>query len=132
PHLLPVPRGTGTSAIGRFGTLTPPVAARYRATQRPRPPDARPRPIPVVMVRVSSDPRMLDHATPVGHPESRERLAAVLRRLSKTSVRDACPSGVVREATDEELGRVHDLAYITSLARFEEIGGGRIEADTWL
>ncbi|QDV32693.1 histone deacetylase family protein [Tautonia plasticadhaerens] len=86
----------------------------------------------MVMVRLSSDSRMLDHAPPIGHPESPERLATVIRHLERTSLRDACPSGTVREATDEELFRVHDVGYVDSLSRFESVGGGRIESDTWL
>ncbi|RUL89031.1 histone deacetylase family protein [Tautonia sociabilis] len=86
----------------------------------------------MAMVRFFSDPRMLDHAPPIGHPERPERLASVLRHLERSTVRSACATGTVREATDEELSRVHEVEYIDSLRRFEREGGGRIEADTWL
>lgn len=86
----------------------------------------------MVMVRFFSDPRMLDHRPPVGHPERPERLETVLRHLERTTVRAACPSGIVREATDEELLRIHSPEYLRSLESMAVEGGGRIEADTWL
>src|SRR6185437_13300485 len=43
-----------------------------------------------------------------------------------------CPWGVVREATREELLRVHPPDYLDAVARFEAAGGGLIEADTWV
>ncbi|MEW4570501.1 histone deacetylase [Tautonia sp. JC769] len=86
----------------------------------------------MAMVRFFSDPRMLEHVPPVGHPEAPERLAILLRHLERTTVRAACASGTVREATDEELLRIHDAEYLDTLSRMASEGGGRIEADTWL
>ncbi len=84
------------------------------------------------MVRLYTDPRMLDHLTGRGHPERPERLAAVLRHLERTGLSASHPSGVVREATDEEIERVHSVAYLQRLRLFELEGGGLIEGDTWV
>jgi acetoin utilization deacetylase AcuC-like enzyme len=84
------------------------------------------------MVRLYTDPRMLDHVTGRGHPERPERLAAVLRQLERTGLMESHPSGLVREATDEEIERVHSVAYLQRLKLFEAEGGGLIEGDTWV
>ncbi|MDR3633468.1 MAG: histone deacetylase [Isosphaeraceae bacterium] len=84
------------------------------------------------MVVLFTDRRMIDHLTPPRHPERPERLIAILRHLERTGWSAACPAGVVREASPEELRRVHDLAYVESVAHFEERQGGLIEADTWV
>lgn len=84
------------------------------------------------MVVLFTDRRMIDHVTPPRHPERPERLIAILRHLERTGLSNACPSGVVREATREELVRVHDPAYVDSIAQFEARQGGLIESDTWV
>ncbi|WP_165248627.1 histone deacetylase family protein [Paludisphaera soli] len=78
------------------------------------------------------DRRMLEHRPPERHPEKPERLEAVLRHLKRTGLLDACPAGTVREATDEELRRVHSEAYLASLLDVDRRGGGALEADTWM
>src|SRR4051812_28013010 len=84
------------------------------------------------MVHLFTDTRMLDHVPARGHPERPERLAAVLRHLDRTGLSRACPSGLVRPATDEELSRVHSLAYVREVAEYVARGGGPIEQDTWV
>jgi acetoin utilization deacetylase AcuC-like enzyme len=84
------------------------------------------------MVHLFTDPRMLDHAPPPRHPERPERLRAVLRQLERTGMDQACPRGIVRPATDEELLRVHTEDYLALVSAFEAQGGGAIEADTWI
>jgi acetoin utilization deacetylase AcuC-like enzyme len=84
------------------------------------------------MVTLYTDPRMLDHVPPARHPERPERLQAILRHLDRVGLRQACPSGSVREATLVELGRVHHPDYLEALAEFDAQGGGPIEADTWM
>jgi acetoin utilization deacetylase AcuC-like enzyme len=84
------------------------------------------------MVTIFTDPRMLDHLPPARHPERPERLQAILRHLDRTGLRQACPSGLVREATRAELGRVHHPGYLGALSEFESRGGGPIEPDTWM
>ena len=86
----------------------------------------------MALVRFFHDPRMLDHRPPGGHPERPERLDAVMEQLGRSKVLDSCAAGKVREATAEELQRIHDADYLASLTAFEAAGGGRIEADTWV
>jgi acetoin utilization deacetylase AcuC-like enzyme len=84
------------------------------------------------MVMLFTDPRMLDHAPPARHPERPERLRAVLRQLERTGLMQSSPRGTVREATREELLRVHSNIYLDEIPRFEAEGGGPIEPDTWM
>src|SRR4030088_2140674 len=84
------------------------------------------------MVPLFTDRRMLDHHPPSRHPERPERLQAILRHLDRTGLRAACTSGTVREATREELLRVHTPAYLDETPRFELKGGGPIDPDTWV
>ena len=84
------------------------------------------------MVTLFTDPRMLDHVPPRGHPEKPERLQAVLRHLDRTGIARSCPHGTVREATDEEILRVHSRSHLAMIERFAASGGRQIEADTWM
>jgi acetoin utilization deacetylase AcuC-like enzyme len=84
------------------------------------------------MVTLFTDPRMLDHVPPRGHPEKPERLQAVLRHLDRTGIAQNCPHGTVREATDEEILRVHAPGHLAMIERFAASGGRQIEADTWM
>jgi len=82
-------------------------------------------------VRLFTDRRMLDHQPPAGHPERPERLSALLRHLERTGLDRACASGDVREATVEELARVHDRGYLEVI---QKAGAERlepVEPDTW-
>ena len=83
------------------------------------------------MVRLFTDRRMLEHIPPPRHPERPERLQAIIRHLERTGLMASCPAGTVREATDDELTRVHSPAYLDLVERFEA-RGGLIEADTAL
>ncbi|MCK6474964.1 MAG: histone deacetylase [Planctomycetes bacterium] len=84
------------------------------------------------MLLIVSDPRCLEHRAPPGHPERPERFKAVDR-----AVRAALPEGLqtryatAREATREELLRVHDAAYLDELESFCADGGGMLDADTF-
>jgi acetoin utilization deacetylase AcuC-like enzyme len=84
------------------------------------------------MVTLFTDPRMIDHVPPARHPERPERLQAILRHLDRTGLSQTCAKGRAREATREELGRVHSLRHVNAVAAFEVNGGGLIEADTWV
>lgn len=84
------------------------------------------------MLTLFTDSRMIAHAPPRSHPEKPERLEAVLRHLARTGIAHTCPSGPVREATDEEILRVHTPAHLQHLVDFLGGGGGQIEADTWI
>jgi acetoin utilization deacetylase AcuC-like enzyme len=83
-------------------------------------------------VTLFTDPRMIEHRVPFRHPERPERLQAVLRHLERGGYFCTCPQGVVREATDCELSRIHDAAYLRSVAELESEGGGMLDPDTWL
>jgi acetoin utilization deacetylase AcuC-like enzyme len=84
------------------------------------------------MVTLFTDRRMINHVPPARHPERPERLQAILRHLERAGLLRACPSGTIREATREELLRVHDEGVLGALATAEAHGGGTIEMDTWV
>jgi acetoin utilization deacetylase AcuC-like enzyme len=83
-------------------------------------------------VALFTDRRMIDHRTPKPHPERPERLQAILRQLERAGYHNTCPSFHVREATIEELGRVHSPEYLAEVFRLESEGGGMLDPDTWL
>ena len=69
---------------------------------------------PTMPLTLISSPRFADHVTPPGHPECVERadvLDVVADRWRARDGRVIAP----REATREELGRVHDDAYLEAL-----------------
>ena len=55
-----------------------------------------------------------------------------MERLGRSTVLEACATGTVREATSEELRRIHGADYLASLDALDAAGGGRIDADTWV
>ncbi|QEH32790.1 Histone deacetylase-like amidohydrolase [Aquisphaera giovannonii] len=83
-------------------------------------------------VTLFTDRRMIDHRVPPHHPERPERLQAILRHLERTGFTETCPSGTVREATRDELLRVHGTAYLREVEQLEARGGGSLDPDTWL
>jgi acetoin utilization deacetylase AcuC-like enzyme len=83
-------------------------------------------------VALFTDERMIEHRVPFRHPERPERLQSVLRHLERGGYFNTCPRGVVREATDPELRRIHDIAYLHKVAHLESEGGGMLDPDTWL
>jgi acetoin utilization deacetylase AcuC-like enzyme len=84
------------------------------------------------MVTLFTDRRMLDHVPPPRHPERPERLQAILRHLERTGLDRSCPFGPIREATRDELTRVHSGRHVDYVAAYAGHGGGLIEADTWV
>jgi acetoin utilization deacetylase AcuC-like enzyme len=83
-------------------------------------------------VALFTDRRMLEHRVPAGHPERPERLQAILRHLERTGYLATCPTGVVREATGDELRRVHSEDYLRRVTVLETSGGGMLDPDTWV
>jgi acetoin utilization deacetylase AcuC-like enzyme len=83
-----------------------------------------------VTVLLVTHPRFLDHDAGRGHPERPQRLEAVLAGIDAAGVGDAVSPLPPRPATHEELARVHDESLLRLLARVEEAGGGRLDADT--
>jgi len=59
-----------------------------------------------------SDERMLLHAGPEKHPERPARLAEILKQLEMSGLEAACERVNSREATREELLRVHTEQHI--------------------
>jgi acetoin utilization deacetylase AcuC-like enzyme len=68
---------------------------------------------PVALVR---DPLYLLHSEGAGHPESPERLRAIERMLASFPQRDRLRDVAARDATAEELARVHTKEYILRIA----------------
>ena len=83
-------------------------------------------------VTLFTDRRMIEHRVPARHPERPERLQAILRHLERTGYDGTCPSGQVREATRDELLRVHEAGYLGELEALEGRGGGALDPDTWV
>jgi acetoin utilization deacetylase AcuC-like enzyme len=83
-------------------------------------------------VALFTDRRMLEHRVPTPHPERPERLQAILRQIERVGYHNTCPSLPAREATVEELARVHGREYLEQVARLERKGGGMLDPDTWL
>lgn len=79
-------------------------------------------------------PACLGHATPLGHPESPDRLRVILRALEGEAfmwlIREVAPA-----ATDDQLAKVHGVDHIADLARLEPTEAGdwtALDADTVL
>src|SRR5262245_2126562 len=83
-------------------------------------------------VTLFTDRRMIEHRVPARHPERPERLQAILKHLERTGFTNTCPSGHVREATRDELLRVHRPEYLREVDELEARGGGPLDADTWV
>jgi len=75
-------------------------------------------------VTLYTDRRMIEHRVPARHPERPERLQAILRHLERTGYLHTCRTGIVREATREELLRVHKADYLKEAEALEARGGG--------
>ncbi len=82
-------------------------------------------------VLLYSDPLFLEHKTGP-HPECPERLRYLHEFLKGQPVAARFTPGHFAPAQPEQLALVHHPAYIDSVRRFAEAGGGRIEADTVL
>ena len=72
----------------------------------------------------------MDHDAGLGHPESPERLRAVLDGIDGAGLDDVLVRVEARPAEREELERVHPSGYLDALARLSERGGGDINPDT--
>lgn len=81
------------------------------------------------MTILYSDPRFQQHLTGM-HPESPQRLVAILERLSAEKLIDRCTPGKFDFATTEHLQRVHTAEDIQKIEKFIQAGGRRIEQDT--
>lgn len=76
-----------------------------------------------------TDPCFLNHETGQ-HPECPARLRSISARLKKTDLPEKFEAGRIRDATPEQLMRVHSAQHVKRVRLFAEGGGGRIESDT--
>jgi len=75
------------------------------------------------------DPLFLGHDT-LSHPESPARVEACLRLLAGSNLWQLLERPACRDATEEELGRIHTPAHIERMKRVGERGPVLILADT--
>jgi acetoin utilization deacetylase AcuC-like enzyme len=80
-----------------------------------------------------TDPAMDDHVTP-SHPERPERREAAARGVEQAATEAGVPleRRLVREATDDEIERVHPGWYVAALEDLADQGGGWLDPDTYL
>lgn len=83
---------------------------------------------PTLRILLLDDDLFLAHRTPRGHPERPERLLGARRGLSRR--RDLMAAVAPRQATDDELLRVHDRQYLSALREATAQGEGRLDPDT--
>lgn len=76
-----------------------------------------------------TDPICTEHQTGA-HPECPQRLTRILQMLDETRLGERFSRPTFSSATEKQLIRVHDPAYVKLLAEFASRGGGRIETDT--
>ena len=82
------------------------------------------------MLLVATDPTFENHDPGRGHPERPARLQAVAAGIGEAGLDGAIATLPPREATDEELERVHTPGHLERLRRLSAGGGGPIDADT--
>lgn len=82
------------------------------------------------MTLLYSDPRFLDHDTRQGHPERAERLRQITTELDSSGLAARCTRPDWQPASRERIERVHEAAYIDSIADISQRGGGRPDPDT--
>ena len=75
------------------------------------------------------DPVYLGHDTGE-HPENEQRLEAIVSRLKESGLWEKLVHIAPRQATMEELLRVHSERHILSVRQMAQAGGGQIDADT--
>jgi acetoin utilization deacetylase AcuC-like enzyme len=79
---------------------------------------------------IADDPLFDAHDPGARHPERAARLQAVRDGVRLAGVDDALVMLEPRDATREELLRVHDVAQLEMVEALSDSGGGRIDADT--
>lgn len=75
------------------------------------------------------DDIFLKHETPNGHPESKQRLIAIVNHLKKERIWDKLLHIKPRKATEEELSLVHEPNYINKIKNSRS---GYLDPDTYL
>jgi acetoin utilization deacetylase AcuC-like enzyme len=82
------------------------------------------------MLLLSSSPELDDHVTGPNHPERPTRVVAALEGIAEADLTDAVVRLAPRDATREELERVHAPHYLQMIEDFCAGGGGSLDADT--
>ena len=75
------------------------------------------------------DDIFLKHETPEGHPESKDRLIAIVNHLKNTGILQKLILIKPRKATENEIALVHSLNYIETI---KNSTAGYIDPDTYL
>ncbi len=99
------------------------------------PPESEPRPSTgagrtLAASLLVDDPRFDAHAPPAYHPERPERLVAARAAVRKLPL--AWTEVLAREATDDEIGRVHDARYVEALGKLRGQPASHIDPDTYV
>ncbi len=81
------------------------------------------------MALLYDDPIFVNHDTGA-HPECAARVAGVSGFLAQRGLDRRCVRSAWEPVGRDTLGRVHSLAYVDSVARFADRGGGYVETDT--
>jgi acetoin utilization deacetylase AcuC-like enzyme len=74
------------------------------------------------------DDIFLEHETPFGHPENKERLRAILKALRESGLWDRLVHIKPRKATEDELAMVHARSHIEKMKN----GRGYADPDTYI
>ena len=77
------------------------------------------------------DERFLLHRAPYDHPEHPGRLTAIWRRLQEQGLEKRCERVPAREATDEELLRIHTAALIAAVDETAREDLRQLDPDTY-
>jgi len=77
------------------------------------------------------DEVFVNHRAPSGHPERPARAEAVRDALNAAGIATRGRHVATRPATDDELARVHDAAYLDELTRLVPGKTGWLDADTY-
>ncbi|ACY16548.1 histone deacetylase [Haliangium ochraceum] len=72
-----------------------------------------------------------EHRPPGSHPERPERIGAVRDALRAAHLRERATLLPVREASEDELGRVHHAGYLSDLTRTVPGQSGWLDGDTY-
>jgi len=75
-------------------------------------------------------PDYLEHDTGFSHPERPARLTAIQEAIARSPLREAPVPLDPRPATPDEIALIHTSAYITSIRKLAEKGGGMLDYDT--
>src|SRR5262245_18049430 len=81
------------------------------------------------MTVLITDPLFLQHETGP-HPETPQRLVAIMERLERTGSRDRCRAGHYAPLAPAQLERVHDRAVVLRARQTANAGGRLLDADT--